>query len=74
MENGEDYLLTGRRADGTANTMILTEGVDYEVTYQKNISAGTATVIFTALDSGVYTGSVKKTFKIVKPALFVKNA
>lgn len=74
VENGEDYLLTGRRADGTANTMILTEGVDYEVTYQKNISAGTATVIFTALDSGVYTGSVKKTFKIVKPALFVKNA
>lgn len=74
VENGEDYLLTGRRADGTANTMILTEGVDYEVTYQKNTSAGTATVIFTALDSGVYTGSVKKTFKIVKPALFVKNA
>lgn len=74
VENGEDYLLTGRRSDGTANTMILTEGVDYEVTYQKNISAGTATVIFTALDSGVYTGSVKKTFKIVKPALFVKNA
>lgn len=74
VENGEDYLLTGRRADGTANNMILTEGVDYEVTYQKNTSAGTATVIFTALDSGVYTGSVKKTFKIVKPALFVKNA
>ncbi len=74
VENGEDYLLTGRRSDGTANTMMLTEGVDYEVTYQKNISAGTATVIFTALDSGVYTGSVKKTFKIVKPALFVKNA
>lgn len=73
VKNGEDYLLTGRRADGRTETAMLVEGVDYEVTYQKNINAGTATVIFTALDSGVYTGSLKKTFKIVKPALFVKN-
>lgn len=74
VKNGVDYTLSGRHADGSTDTSLLWEGVDYKVTYEKNEKAGTATVIFTALDGGVYTGSVKKTFKIVKPALFVKNA
>lgn len=73
LKNGVDYTLSGRHADGSTDTSLLWEGVDYKVTYEKNEKAGTATVIFTALDGGVYNGSVKKTFKIVKPALFVKN-
>ena len=40
---------------------ILTEA-DYEVTYQKNDRAGTASVTFTG--KGGYTGKIKKTFKI----------
>ncbi len=39
-----------------------TNGVDYYVTYEKNVNPGTATVIFTG--KGKLTGSVKKTFKI----------
>ena len=35
----------------------------YEVTYQKNTNAGTATAIVTGING--YTGTVKKTFKIV---------
>lgn len=37
-------------------------GKDYTVSYTKNTSQGTATVVFTG--KGLYTGSVKKTFKI----------
>lgn len=72
LTNGKEYTLKGRSVYNDGISM-LTEGVDYEVSYEKNVNAGTATVIFTALDSGVYTGSVKKTFKITKPQLFVKN-
>ena len=42
--------------------VILTEGVDYTVTYQNNKNTGTATVIFTGIN-GFY-GTMKKTFKI----------
>lgn len=41
----------------------LTEGIDYEVSYQKNISTGTASVIFTGINK-YKGGSLKKTFKI----------
>lgn len=40
----------------------LREGEDYKVTYDKNMCAGTGTVIFTGING--YTGTVKKTFKI----------
>ena len=42
--------------------VILTEGVDYTVTYQNNKNTGTAKVIFTGIN-GFY-GTMKKTFKI----------
>lgn len=43
---------------------ILTEGVNYTVTYQDNVNAGTATIKITGC--GAYTGSVTKTFTIQK--------
>lgn len=53
-------LTTGKGTD--AVTTELVEGQDYSVSYTKNESAGTATVVYTGL--GVYTGTQKKTFKI----------
>lgn len=41
----------------------LTEGIDYTVKYSNNKKVGTATVTFTGI--GRYTGSIKKTYKIV---------
>ena len=46
-----------------ANGEYLKEGKDYTVRYEKNINIGTASVIFTGIDG--YTGTVKKTFKIL---------
>ncbi len=48
----------------------LTEGRDYTVSYTKNVNAGTATV--TAAGKGIYTGTVKKTFKIT-PRLYEEH-
>ncbi len=48
----------------------LTEGKDYTVAYTKNVSAGTATV--TATGKGIYTGTVRKTFKIT-PRLYAEH-
>ena len=48
---------------------IITED-DYTVTYTKNVNAGTATV--TATGKGIYTGTVKKTFKIT-PRLYAEH-
>ena len=42
----------------------LQEGLDYKLTYDNNINVGTATVTITG--TGTYTGSVNKTFQIVK--------
>lgn len=42
----------------------LVKGTDYTVTYNNNEQAGTATIIITGI--GKYTGSVNRTFKIVK--------
>ena len=41
---------------------ILSENVDYELSYQNNVNAGTATVKIIGI--GNYTGTVKKTFTI----------
>nr|MCR4901358.1 leucine-rich repeat protein [Butyrivibrio sp.] len=41
---------------------VLVMGEDYSVSYENNINAGSATVIYTGI--GGYTGTVKKTFKI----------
>ncbi len=48
----------------------LQEGRDYEVSYSANVKAGTATV--TATGKGIYTGTVKKTFKIT-PRLYAEH-
>ncbi len=40
----------------------LSKGADYEVSYQNNVKAGKATVVFTG--KGAYNGQIKKTFKI----------
>ncbi|MCR5448314.1 MAG: leucine-rich repeat protein [Solobacterium sp.] len=48
----------------------LTEGTDYTAVYTKNVNAGTATV--TATGKGIYTGTVKKTFKIT-PRLYEEH-
>lgn len=48
----------------------LTEGKDYTISYLKNVNAGTATIVLTG--KGLYTGIVKKTFKI-KPVEFMPN-
>ncbi len=46
----------------TLNGTKLIPGTDYEVTYDKNINAGTAKLTITG--KGRYSGTVKKTFKI----------
>lgn len=42
--------------------LVLTEGTDYMITYQNNVKAGTATMIFKGING--YNGSKKKTYKI----------
>lgn len=46
-----------------SNSEPLTEGIDYTVKYSNHKKAGTATVTFSGI--GRYTGSFKKTYKIV---------
>lgn len=46
----------------TLDGMTLTEGTDYEVTYQNNKTVGEASVVVTGM--GSYAGSVTKTFTI----------
>ena len=62
---GEEITLSS--ADNEYAVAGLTEGVDYTVSYKKNVNKGTATVTFTGI--GAYTGTVKKTFKITAAAL-----
>ncbi len=45
------------------------KGVDYTVSYQNNIKAGTGKVIVSGLESGGYKGSITKTFTISKVSL-----
>jgi len=52
---------------GTAETKLTTE--DYEVSYQKNVKKGTATMILTGKEERGYTGTKKESFKIVPRTL-----
>jgi len=45
---------------------VLTEGVDYTVTYENNVEVGTATVTVTGIESAGYVGSATATFEIVR--------
>ena len=47
-------------------------GVDYAVTYENNVKAGTATVTISAVDQGRYTGSKSKSFTIRKASQNIK--
>lgn len=47
--------------------MVLVEGVDYDITYLRNIDVGTATVIVTG--KGKYRGDITTGFHIVSPPL-----
>ncbi len=62
------YTYTGkaRRPNPTVilNGKTLTKDTDYTVSYKNNTSVGTATITITGI--GNYTGTAKKTFKIVK--------
>ena len=46
-------------------TVELIQNVHYTVNIQKNIDTGTATMIFTGIESMGYTGTKKQTFKII---------
>ena len=45
------------------NGTALVKGKDYEVSYQKNVNVGTATILIKGINS--YSGTLKKTFKIL---------
>ncbi len=49
---------------------LLTEGVDYSVTYQNNVSVGTATAVISGM--GRYVGNRRVTYKIVAAASLSK--
>ena len=70
---GEEVLADVKvEVPGTAEgTMVsLTEDTDYILSYEKNVKVGTANVYVVAKENnGVYTGSVKKNFKIIKADL-----
>ena len=55
---------------GTGN-VVLEQDVDYALSYENNINAGTATVIVTG--KGTYTGTTSKTFNIVAANLAVNH-
>ncbi len=48
--------------DGNMHEVRLIQGTDYTISYQNNVKAGKATVVFTGM--GAYSGTIKKTFKI----------
>lgn len=50
--------------EGTAQARELKWGQDFTVKYAKNINKGTATVTFTGLAEGGFTGKITKKFKI----------
>ena len=65
---GEEIEIGGISLYYQSNTRVdLAKGTDYTVSYEKNINAGTATILFTG--KGIYTGTVKKTFKITAYSL-----
>ena len=48
---------------------VLTEGIDYELTYKDHVNVGRATVTIKAGKASVYEGSVSKTFQITPASL-----
>lgn len=50
---------------GSGEKIELKEGTHYTVTYSNNEKVGTATVVYTGISDNGWTGTIKKTFKIV---------
>ena len=57
------------QAGKNATEVQLSEGVHYSVTYQKNVDKGTASILFTGLPGGGYTGTKTVSFDIVSRAI-----
>ncbi len=53
------------KAGKEGNEIALQKDVHYSVEYQKNLEKGTATIVYSGLAEGGYTGTKKVTFKIV---------
>ena len=51
---------------------VLTSGKDYKITYSNNTAIGTA--VMTITGKGSFTGTIKKTFKIVPPSAAILSA
>ena len=68
--SAKSYTYNGKqkrpRATVTLGGAVLAEGRDYTVSYRKNTSAGTATVVVTG--TGAYEGSAEATFAIKRAA------
>lgn len=62
LQNQASLLYYYKNEAGEKVSVTLSEGIDYEITYQKNVNAGTATVIYSG--KGKYYGTIKRTYKI----------
>lgn len=60
-----EVVLTNGKEKTDAEYKKFVYGNDYRITYKNNIKKGTATMTFTALPQSGYSGSFKKTFKII---------
>ena len=56
----------------TNGDVLLTEGTDYQLSYSNNVKAGTAKLTIKGI--GLYSGTIQKTFKIVKAKNEIKAA
>lgn len=54
-DGADDSIVNGK--------IVLKEGTDFEVIYDKNVNVGTARLTINGI--GAYTGTIKKTFKII---------
>lgn len=61
--NRVSVTVTVKDEGGNKHEVRLIQGTDYTVSYQNNVEAGKATVIFTG--TGAYSGQIKKNFRIV---------
>lgn len=61
-----------KAAGEDGKTVALIENKDYKVSYLKSDKPGTATMVFTG--TGLYTGTIKKTYKITKLTLSAEDA
>ena len=61
-EKTQDSIVLTYQKDKNTAAVTLEEGKDYDVSYSNNVNKGIATILFTG--KGLYTGTVKKTYKI----------